>query len=246
MSAAQENPPPSTPTWTRELWQSNDFSDFTIAVSNHEFKVHKAILAKQSKVFEVAFKIDMEESKSGRMEIADFSPRGVKEFLKYFYFGTVTEHGMEVYALADKYDVPNLKSMAEQNILANINPYNALKCLHFGNLHNIESVKAKAFYLVKLKIARFDILVDEEMKNMPDRLEGIINARQTYDEILKNANEELNEAMKKLVVPPKTKRPPNAYVFKGGEDLSPIFRSPPQFPRRSAKAKRYIKNLERE
>lgn len=39
-----------------ELWQSGEYSDLTIECDNQAFKVHKAVVAKQSPVIAAAFK----------------------------------------------------------------------------------------------------------------------------------------------------------------------------------------------
>jgi BTB/POZ domain len=69
------------------LWNSKRFSDFTIIVGAKEFLVHKTVLGSQSSFFAAMFESDVEEMRTGKMTITDFSAEAVEEFLRHFYTG---------------------------------------------------------------------------------------------------------------------------------------------------------------
>lgn len=71
------------------LYDSKSYTDTTIICQDQEFQVHKAILVSRSKVFKTMFENKMEESNSGKINIADVAPDALKEFLKFLYTGSL-------------------------------------------------------------------------------------------------------------------------------------------------------------
>jgi Leucine-rich repeat (LRR) protein len=130
-----------------ELWASRRFSDFTIIAGSKKFAVHKSVLGIQSSFFSAVFESDMKERIEGKMEIEDFSAAAIEDFLRFLYTGKIQDksNAMQLFELADKYDVQQLKAIAEQTILRNVNDQNSMEVLSFGNLHNSEKLKRKAF-----------------------------------------------------------------------------------------------------
>lgn len=84
----------------------------TINVKDREFKAHKTILRARSSVFDAMFSHGLSESKSGIIPIEDCEPDVFEEFLFFIYGGRINlscDNACEVYYLADKYDMPELK-----------------------------------------------------------------------------------------------------------------------------------------
>lgn len=78
---------------------------------------HKWILAAGSPVFDAMFNGHFIESKTGEAKIVDATPEEFTDFLRFFYFGDVTNAAENVTALkylAEKYDVPICLSVCEQ------------------------------------------------------------------------------------------------------------------------------------
>lgn len=169
-----------------ELWTSGNFADFTIVTKKKELKVHKTVLGVQSSVFTAAFNIDMEERKSSRMKIVDFSSEAVEEFLKYFYCGKIKEtNAMEIFALAAKYDVPKLQSIAEVFVAENVDEENALPVLNLGNLHESDIIMKAAFIAIKSFLK--DLAIPEKMMKQPKELGKLVKAQKMYDKDLMKA-----------------------------------------------------------
>lgn len=113
------------------------------------------------------------------MRIDDFSSDAVEEFLRFCYTGEVSEvNAMEVFALAAKYDIPELKKTMEGIIAENIDDENALDVLNLGNLHESELIMKAAFN--KIKTILSDIELVDEMIKKPSELLDLVEAKRNY------------------------------------------------------------------
>jgi len=121
---------------------------------------------------------DVQENKENQMKIVEFSAEAVREFLCFIYTKTEPENSrnaMELYALATKYEVPSLLSIAEYLILDSINNENAYEVLVLGNLHNSDDLKDDAFDEIKKQFT--DVELPESLKDRPDDLKVMIDAQ---------------------------------------------------------------------
>ena len=138
------------------LLVTGKFSDFDIIINKQKkFKVHKIILAARSEGFAELLQNDPSATE---MEVEDLSTETVEEFLLYIYSEKLPDNKknfMEIFALASKLNVPELKNEMEKLILTQIDKENAGQT--FSLAHKYESEK--------LKIAAFK----EIQKMFPDR-----------------------------------------------------------------------------
>eukprot|EP00435_Cladocopium_sp_Y103_P015110 s1278_g3.t1 len=148
--------------------------DFTVVVEEHphaesvedsdaeptrtEFKVWSLILSSWSEVFDKMMNQDFVESAKKQVVIKDFSSLAVKTFLKFLYMGTLDappETICEVSAIADKYQVLELKPICLKMLEDTISVTNAWAILqladHFQS-HDIRQ-KSKQTIFVKAKEA---------------------------------------------------------------------------------------------
>jgi hypothetical protein len=187
----------------KELWTSKDFSDFTIIGGfdgkSKEFAVHKIVLGIQSSVLLAAFKNDkMEEAQTGKMTINDFSADTVEGMLCYMYTGEVNGSiAMDLFTIADKYDVDNLKSRCEKIILYNINDSNALEIIHFGHHHSLDELERAAFNRIKKMFPEIKFS-DELIKKKPEDLKEIIEIHCSRKRKIQEAEEEFRAKMQKF------------------------------------------------
>ncbi|KAK5978332.1 Speckle-type POZ protein, partial [Trichostrongylus colubriformis] len=104
------------------------YSDLSVAVGPEEdrvvFAVHKYKLITHSDVFRAMLEHNMEESKTNMIIIEEFSPTAVKIMLIFLYTGSVCpqelelEDASDVMQLAEKYNIPALKTMCEQDLIS--------------------------------------------------------------------------------------------------------------------------------
>ncbi|KAG8192315.1 hypothetical protein JTE90_002136 [Oedothorax gibbosus] len=124
----------------KHLYENKMFSDFTLKVGNEELKVHKLILCARSTVFNSMLTTDMKESITHCLEITDFDPHVVKAMLQYIYCGQVEEIipdlGIQLYSIADKYNLQDLKNICVKFLLKNLNVSNICDVLVLCDMHN--------------------------------------------------------------------------------------------------------------
>jgi BTB/POZ domain len=75
------------------------------------------------------FALPMAEKLTGKLVIKDYEPEIVEEFLRFLYTGAVADlakNPTELFRIADKYDVQDLKILVEQSILEIITHENVL------------------------------------------------------------------------------------------------------------------------
>jgi BTB/POZ domain len=166
----------------KDLWDTHRFADFIITVGSQHFLVHKNILGIQSPVFTEIFYKDMKEARSGKMEIENFTAAAVEEFLRFFYTGKIQKqtNAMELFALAGKYDVSDLKSITETIVWRNIDNKNAVEVLNLGNLYESEKLKIKAFQEVQKMFP--EVKLTSELKDKPEVVMELLEEKRTYKE----------------------------------------------------------------
>lgn len=122
--------------------------DFTIITKDYnKIAVHKFVLKLSSAVFTAMLEHETQENIEDCLMIEDFEPEAVQDFFTFLYTGYIPseENAMELLALADMYDIPELKLMSEKIITKNINNSNAHEIFSFAHLYSLMDLKKKAF-----------------------------------------------------------------------------------------------------
>lgn len=183
----------------KELYGSKRLSDFTIIVGGREFFVHKIVLATQSSVFSVMFETDMQEKIKNQMIIEDMSVKAFDKFLCYVYTGKIPDVSdvWDVFTIAVKYNVENLKTVCETIILDNVDESNALEICCLAYLYDLEDIKLLA--ISELSSMFPELLLSHHFIENPSYVKRVIEAKykialaqQELDEILQN-KPEMNE-----------------------------------------------------
>ena len=127
------------------------FTDCVIICQGREFKCHKVVLAGRSPVFSAMFTHDMEESRSGRIEIKDLDVDTMDSMLSYIYSGKIGhmdgKEGM-LLAAGEKYNLPGLKVLCEAALSRHMNIDNVLDMLLVADFHKAANVKALALKFI--------------------------------------------------------------------------------------------------
>lgn len=111
-----------------------------------KFKVWSPLLEQWSDVFAAMFRSEFKENSRSELEIQDFSAEAVEAFLRFMYSGMVVlrnEVLVEVKALADKYDIPQLRSMCALQIQKAITNENLFAFLSLAHRHGCSTTKNK-------------------------------------------------------------------------------------------------------
>ena len=160
---------------------NGQFTDCVIVCQGREFKCHKVVLAGRSPVFSAMFTHDMEENRSGRIEIRDFDVDTMDSMLSYIYSGKIGKMvGNEetLLAAAEMYDLPGLKALCEYALSRAMNIDNAIDMLLFADLHKAANVKALALKFI-VENAQEIVSQDDwrkKLEKFPSILSDMFNA----------------------------------------------------------------------
>nr|XP_029707645.1 protein roadkill isoform X1 [Aedes albopictus] len=159
------------------LFDSEKFSDVTLAVGGREFQVHKAILAARSPVFAAMFEHEMEERKQNRVAITDVDHEVLKEMLRFIYTGkapNLDKMADDLLAAADKYALEKLKVMCEEALCVNLSVETAAETLILADLHSADQLKAQTIDFINTSHAT-DVMETVGWKNMVTTHPHLIN-----------------------------------------------------------------------
>jgi BTB/POZ domain len=175
----------------KDLWKTKKFSDFIVVVGSEEFAVHKNVLATQSTIFTEVF---TKETKTGKIKIEDFSADVVEGMLEFMYTGEVKDEKlvMDLFAIASKYNVKNLKHITEIQIFRHLNKSNALEVFVMGHLHKSDFLKRRGFAVIQKMFPEEDL--QDSMIEKPDEVREIIEVVRKIQE----AQTELETKLKKF------------------------------------------------
>ncbi|KAG8183130.1 hypothetical protein JTE90_024433 [Oedothorax gibbosus] len=135
-----------------KLFLDGMFSDFTITVGFRKFRVHTAILAARSKVFEAMFKIDMKEKTERTHDTEDSDADDFGDFLWYLYTGKIRKMSvataLSLLILADKYDIKDLKSEMEDFMRSNLSTSQVLDIFVTADFCHVNILKKEALHFI--------------------------------------------------------------------------------------------------
>lgn len=160
-----------------DLLALKDLCDFTVLVGFRKIPVHKVVLACRSSVFADMIK---QNKNVNKFEVGnDFSEKSVDAFLRSMYTLEVEsdDNALELFELAAKFDVPELKSMYEQIVIKNMNSDTAIKALKLGNCHKSDVMVDAAFDNIKTEYPKS--ITSRGLKRKPEAIEDILNLKET-------------------------------------------------------------------
>lgn len=130
-----------------KLFIKKDFSDVTIYVNDKKYLAHKSILAARSSVFEAMLKHNTKENELNRIDIVDIDDQVFLEALRFIYTGKVQNletMAFELLAVADKYDLENLKIICEQKLHEMLSVETVVKILVTADMYNVQNLKKRS------------------------------------------------------------------------------------------------------
>lgn len=144
-----------------KLYQNQDFTDVTIFCKNHEFQVHKQILAARSPVF---YKKFIRENISHEI-IKNVSPKSVKIFIMFLYSGSVhipCKLLEDIMLLSVQYSIDDLKKYCIQEMKRQLSIETAIPILMMADKYELSIAKTKALIFFKENIK--EIMETERFK----------------------------------------------------------------------------------
>ncbi|XP_032752675.1 TD and POZ domain-containing protein 1-like [Rattus rattus] len=143
-----------------ELWENSFFTDCSLVVAGQEFRAHKAILAARSPVFRAMCEHEMLEGLTNHFEIHNIHLHVFKEMMGFIYTGKaphLQSHSIAtgLLAVADMYDLQDLKVMCEDALCRNLSVKNAVPTFILADLHRTEHLNTKAMDFIILHASEF-------------------------------------------------------------------------------------------
>merc|ERR1719427_1035313 len=143
-----------------EIYDKMIFTDFVIIckTDGSRFPCHKAMIAAGSAHFARMFESGMTESSSGQVEIEGYENEIVEAFIKFLYFPAVDKEILKINAesflkVADQYDVPKLKEVVVNSMLASLAKENVLGTVLAAHRYNAPNLKENAIqFIVKHRV----------------------------------------------------------------------------------------------
>jgi len=94
------------------------------------------------------FDANMVENASGKIEVPDADSKAFRGMLEYIYGGmhpkNLDEISIDLFVIADKYDIPKLRDICEWNIRANLNVDSVVDALLLAHRHNLGKLMEEA------------------------------------------------------------------------------------------------------
>ncbi|KAI6191202.1 Speckle-type POZ protein B [Aphelenchoides bicaudatus] len=125
-------------------YTNNEDWDTLIKVDEKEFKVHRLILTSQSTVFKKMFSNKYKESELNEINIEDVKAPVMEEFIYWLYRGAIRKVSdliEDLFALANKYDVVELKVECVRHLADTLNDENSGRRLVLATFHNEDDLK---------------------------------------------------------------------------------------------------------
>ena len=131
--------------------------DVTLVVKDGEFKAHRKALSEASPFFEKLLNSDMKESKEGVVRLELFTESVMRNTLEFIYTGNVQildeDDARDVVVIADYLLLQNLKTLAMQTLLKELNTSNCISIFHLADEYHCEELlcKTKIFILANFR-----------------------------------------------------------------------------------------------
>lgn len=102
-------------------------------------------------MFKAMLEIEMEESRSGTINISDVSYDALRAFVNYLYTAEACldeQMAFDLLVLADKYEVKHLKTYCEKFLVSKLNWDNSVASYSFAHQHNAKHLLESALSMI--------------------------------------------------------------------------------------------------
>ncbi|KAI5073298.1 hypothetical protein GOP47_0011311 [Adiantum capillus-veneris] len=136
-------------TWAPEAMEENCADISLECVDGSKIRAHRAVLISRSTVFKAMLENKMEESRTNTIRITDFTYDVLRLFVHYLYTAEIYPESLEdcavdLLALAEKYNVKQLKLVCERYMISKLNCGNAISNFEYASLHGAKNLKQAA------------------------------------------------------------------------------------------------------
>ena len=119
--------------------------DITLVVADgKEFKAHKSVLSEASPFFEKLLHSDMRECNEGVVRLEMLTELCLRDILEFIYTGrakiSVEDNAQDLIAMADYLVLPNLKALAENYLVQNLDYSNCVSVYYFAERYRCKDL----------------------------------------------------------------------------------------------------------
>ena len=126
------------------------YSDVSLSNGEKLFPAHKLILSSKSEVFKAMFakeiQVNKSDTKKDVIKIDDVEVKVIEEMLNFIYTGkaeNIAELSQELFKVAIKYQIVDLKAECEEFFIFNLNFENAVDILELARAYELQSLREK-------------------------------------------------------------------------------------------------------
>lgn len=169
----------SLTTAVSHLWESKNFTDFTVITGSKIFRVHKFVLATHSSKFAEM----LTNQEVNEITIEDLDEVVVEAFLHYFYTGVISSNAdfIKLFKLSSTLDAADLTSYCEDMILSILQESNAFDIFNLGHAYDNKAFKVHSFEKIRSMFP--DIKMPDSLVEKPDKLKKLFEMRQLLNSI---------------------------------------------------------------
>ena len=139
-----------------KLLESGKDADVTFLVNGEMIMAHKTVLTARSTYFDSMFHSDMKENRSNQVKVVGADTHVFKGMLHFLYGGlppqNLVEIAIDLYVIADQYDLVKLRDICESSICDNLNPGNVVDTLILAENYGRENMMSLARAYLKANI----------------------------------------------------------------------------------------------
>lgn len=132
----------------KDIYLKAKGTDVVLNVEGQKIKAHRMILESRSTVFEAMFSHDMRENQTGEVDIEDTDRVPFESVLFYMYTGDIgkltPQNALDIYAVADKYYIKDVKEMCTTFIERNLSPEWVCDVIKFASLFQEQEIARQA------------------------------------------------------------------------------------------------------
>jgi len=144
--------------WTSsKIFEEKSFTDFEIVSDGKSYPCHKVFLSAASTVLKGMIDSGMKESLNSSLVLESFPEDVMNSFLRFIYTGDMDEKVMSencviFLELGEKYDMEDLKEVAEQAMISSLNLENMISFFKAGQMLRGENIRASAKTFIRVNI----------------------------------------------------------------------------------------------
>jgi len=156
----------------RRHFEERLFPDIVFKVQGTEIKAHKGFLAIRCPYFHRVFTSGMIEAKSKEIEITDITPATFNILLEWIYCDQVKKMddqiAQELFAVADKFSLPELKKLAEKCLIDHLTVENVVERAELADIFEASNLEKAT---VRFIVTHIDAIFEKsDVRKLPDSI----------------------------------------------------------------------------